>query len=399
MKRGVWHQMGYNSQKLIIEQLQNGNGVGVIISPRYLPYSSACEYAKHYADNGAAVLHDPEFYVPDSSQGKLGSYPSAALRASASALMKIADSDMDKWSLSLEEENRNVGACAVVAPALPYEAGRSDLVDLNARLFKAAKRAGDVIGVPTLATVVVGQSGTTPNLIQEMLSAPTALPADGWFYQFEFQEARLPKDEDEMFRFCVAALTLACTDKPLLHSCAGPMSLLSFAVGATGSAITFRQNLWGFERSKWLESEGQGGGGSAPARFFSGTLWGTIVQPDELILLPASLRTAVLTHSPYSNAIASAPSLPWDKWAANKHMVQVIAAGAAAVAKHTHARDGAHAAIKVLSDAITLHSQIAKAGIVLKDETNSYQVPWAKALQRALKDNADDYQWLADIGR
>ena len=128
--------MGYNSQKLIIEQLQNSTGVGVIIGPRYLQFGAACEYAKHYADKGAAVLHDPEFYVPDFNQGKLGSYPSAALRASASALMKIADSDMDKWSHSLEAENRNVGACAVVAPALPYEASRPDLVDLNARLLK-----------------------------------------------------------------------------------------------------------------------------------------------------------------------------------------------------------------------------------------------------------------------
>jgi hypothetical protein len=399
MKRGVWHQMGYNSQKLIIEQLEKSTGVGVIISPRYLQFDAASEYAKLYVESGAAVLHDPEFYVPESNQGKLGSYPSAALRASASALMKVADSDMDKWSLSLEAENRNVGACAVVAPALPYEASRPDLVDLNARLFKAAKRAGDVIGVPTFATVVVGKSGTTPILIQDMLSAPTGLPADGWFFQFEFQEARVPKDEDEVFRFCVAALTLACTDKPLLHSCAGPMSLLSFAVGATGSAISFRQNLWGFERSKWFEPDGQGGGGAAPARFFSGTLWGTIVQPDELILLPVPLRAAVLTPSPYSDAVSSAPSLPWNKWTANKHMVHVMAAGAMDIAKHPHARDSANAAIKTLSDAAKLHSQIEKPGIVLKDETNSYQIPWGKALQRTLKENADDYQWLVDLGR
>jgi hypothetical protein len=334
MKRGVWHQMGYNSQKLIIEHLDAKKGVGVIISPRYLSYDAAGTYAGHYAGKGAAVLHDPEFYVPESSQGKLGSYPSAALRASASALMRSSDSDLDNWSKALETENRNVGAAAVIAPALPYEAGRTDLVDLNARLFEAAKHAGDAIGVPTLATVVVGQSGTTASLIAEMLSAPTALPADGWFFQFEFQDARLPNNEDEVFRFCVAVLTLAYTGKPLLHSCAGPMSLLSFAVGATGSAISFRQNLWGFERSKWQIPDGQGGGGNAPARFFSGALWGTIVQPDELILLPVALRSAVVTHSPYSSAVASAPSLPWEKWTANKHMVHTIAEGAEKIAMH-----------------------------------------------------------------
>jgi len=177
------------------------------------------------------------------------------------------------------------------------------------------------------------------------------------------------------------------------------MSLLSFAVGATGSAISFRQNLWGFERSKWLTPDGQGGGGNAPARFFSGTLWGTIVQPDELILLSAPLRAAVLTHSPYSAAVASAPSLPWEKWTANKHMVHTIAAGAEKIAKHAHARDAADAAINALAQATKLHASIAAAGILLKDETNTYQVPWRNALQRALSDNADDYKWLTDIGR
>ena len=399
MRRGAWHQLGYNSQRLIIEQLEAGTGVGVILSPRYLNFDSARDYAAIYSDRGAVVLHDPEFYVPESDQGKLGTYPAAALRASVSNLMSISDSDLDSLARLLEAENRNVRSAAVIAPAVPYEAARPDLSELNERMFLAAKSAGNAIGVPTLATVVVGQSGTTPALVSEMLSAPTALAADGFIFQFEFQEARIPQDEDEVYRFCVAGLTLAGTDKPVLHSSAGPMSLLSFAVGATGSAVTFRQNLWGFERTKWFDADAQGGGGNAPARFFSRTLWGTIVQPDELILLPNSLRAAVLTHSTYSSAVASAPALPWSKWAANKHMVHVMARSAAELATHPSARTANQAAATILSDACGLHAQIAAAGVRLKDETNTYQTPWRGALRRALADNADDYQWLEDIGR
>jgi hypothetical protein len=80
-------------------------------------------------------------------------------------------------------------------------------------------------------------------------------------------------------------------------------------------------------------------------------------------------------------------------------MVHVVAAGAEAIARHTHARDAAEAVNKTPSDATKLHSEIGRAGIVLKDETNTYQVPWRNALQRALANNADDYQWLADISR
>jgi hypothetical protein len=399
MRRGAWHQMGYNSQKLIIEQLDAGTGVGVILSPRYITYDSAHSYAEEYVEHGATVLHDPEFYVPESDQGKLGTYPAAALRASVSNLMRIPEDELDSLSRLLEAEYRNVNSAAVIAPAVPYEAARSDLADLNVQLFNAAKKAGDAIGVPTLATVVVGQSGTTPGVISDMLSAPTALPADGWYFQFEFQQARIPQDQDEIYRFCVACLTLAGTDKPVLHSCAGPMSLLSFAVGATGSAVTFRQNLWGFERSRWLESDTQGGGGNAPARFFSKALWGTIVQPDELVLLSDQVRAAVLTHSPYSGAVATAPTLPWNKWEANKHMVHVMASGASELAAQPNARAAAHAAVRALRQASALHAQISSSGIRLRDETDTYQGPWRRALERALSDNAEDYQWLEDIGR
>jgi hypothetical protein len=95
MRRGAWHQLGYNSQRLIIEQLEAEIGVGVILSPRYLNFDAAHQYAAIYAEHGAAVLHDPEFYVPESDQGKLGTYPAAALRASVSSLMSISDNDLD----------------------------------------------------------------------------------------------------------------------------------------------------------------------------------------------------------------------------------------------------------------------------------------------------------------
>lgn len=399
MKRGVWHQMGYNSQKLIVEQLLNNTGVGVILSPRYLNYDTERRYAEKYVECGAEVLHDPEFYVPESDQGKLGTYPSAKLRASVSMLKKISDIDLDELSKSLEIENRNVSASALIAPAVPYEAARRDLAELNEQLYRAAKKAGDAIGIPTLATVVIGQSATTPQVVTNLLAMPTSLNPDGYYFQFEFTDARLPTDEIEVFRFCAAMLTLACTDRPILHSCAGPMSILSFAVGATGAGITFRQNFWGFDRSKWLNIDSQGGGGNAPARFFSSLLWGTIVQPDETIMLPQHLRTLVLTHSPYSATVATAPTLPWGKWDANKHMVHVMANGARTVSEQSNIRAAADFAIEKLDRADRMHKQIERAGVRLKDETNLYQGPWRNALKRVLVDCADDYQWLSDLGR
>ena len=41
MRRGAWHQCGYNSQRLVIEQIQIGAGLGVIISSRDLGIAHA----------------------------------------------------------------------------------------------------------------------------------------------------------------------------------------------------------------------------------------------------------------------------------------------------------------------------------------------------------------------
>lgn len=399
MKRGGWHQMGYNSQKMIDEALANGCGVGAILSPRYLNYDATQKYAAKYRDSGASVLLDPEFYVPGTEVGKVHTYPSAELRSSVSEFLKISDADIEELSNAIEQENKAIGATAVLAPAVPYEAARDDLVELNRRLFVAAKQVGDAIGIPTYATVVVGSTATTPELVSEMLSGPTQLDADGWYFHYEFSEGRLPNNENEIYSFCIAGLTLACTDKPILNSSVGPLSILSFAIGASATAVTFRQNLWGFERAKWEAPPESGGGGGAPARFFSASLWGTIVQPDEVSLLPAELREAVLTHTEHSAPVAAAPLLPWKKWDSYKHMVQILIDTANSHAALKNSRGAATAASAMLMRACKLHADIAKAGYRLKDETDSYQAPWLNALQRVIEDRKDDYAWLRALGR
>ena len=74
MRRGVWHQFGDRSQKLALDHLQNGVGAGVVISPRDLSLDSAVRYAEEYHALGAHVLIDQQFYLPDTSVGRLDSY-------------------------------------------------------------------------------------------------------------------------------------------------------------------------------------------------------------------------------------------------------------------------------------------------------------------------------------
>ncbi len=70
MQRGIWHQFGDKSQRLVLEQLQHHNGVGVILSPRDLSYDHAIEYAGKYRASNAEVLIDFQFYIPHFSNLK-----------------------------------------------------------------------------------------------------------------------------------------------------------------------------------------------------------------------------------------------------------------------------------------------------------------------------------------
>ena len=293
MRRGPWHQFGDRSQKLVIEQLQQGSGVGVVLSPRDLARNNAIEYAQRYHGLNAHVLIDQQFYVPDFTNPNLNSYPMSHCRTAAAQLHQIADPDLAALATELYAVNNELSADGLIAPALVYEAGRPDIVQLNRRLFTAAKQAGNSLGIPTYATVILGRSATSSDqTMNAILSQATALNSDGFYYGFEFSPERIPSSREFVSRCCAAGLVLACTGLPVLHAYAGPMALLSLAFGATGSAIGHSQNLWQFTPSRWATSTGQGGGGKAPPRFFSSSLWGTIVYPDEvaqLTFLSASL--------------------------------------------------------------------------------------------------------------
>jgi hypothetical protein len=397
MRRGAWHQCGYNSQKLVGEMMQAGIGVGTIISPKDLALEKAKEYSTQYRALGNGVLLDPQFYEPEFGAGKLATYPTSAFRQSIGALGALQRNAISGLAQALESENRDIGCDAVISPAIPYQAARPDIVALNARLFEAAKAAGDAIGIPTYATVVLGQSATTMDVAQGLLSSATALNAEGWYYGFEFDaQERLPSDVEAVYRYCTAGLTLACTGKPVLHAFAGPLANISYGAGARAVGIGIWQNLWGFTRSKFQQTTAQGGGGDAPPRYFSAPLWGTIVHPDETLQLSAALQSQVMQHSPYSENLAL--SITWSKWEANKHFVHTIASATEPLAQKVNARQAMTSAIAALINANVLHTKIKTAGVQLRDNTDAYQSPWAAAGTRSLAQNSNDYDWLELLG-
>jgi len=397
MRRGVWHQCGDRSQKLVLEQLQLGNGVGVILSPRDLSFNNACDYAHAYRDLGAEVTIDLQFYNPQFHNRFIDSYPTNEYRISVSDLCQINDGQLQGLSESLTNINGSIGATALIAPALIYETGRQDLVGLNSRLFSIAKQVGNDLGIPTYASVLLGRSATvSESSINSLLSSATALNCDGWYFGFEFNQNRIPNNYDDLLRFGRSLLTLASTGKPVLHSYSGPLSIFSMGFGATGTAIGHSQNLWQFTRGRWeIVLSGQGGGGDAPPRYFSQNLWGTFVYPDELFQLPDNLRQRLLTPTPFSNSLNAISPFTWSRWDANKHLIYIIGNVINQQAQDVDPRLCANFALEILTGAIQLGDEIQNSGLRLKDDTCCYQSDWKQALIDGLAQYNSDYDYLS----
>ena len=399
--KGVWHQFGHNSQTLALEQLQNGVGVGVIISPRDLKLERAEERSVQYRALSAKVLLDYQFYVPDFTNRKVTSYSLDGFRNSVNTLRQINQADLDALSATIEDHNRRLVTAAVIAPAVLYEANRPERLELNTRLFEAAKRAGDAIGVPTFATVALAHSTiVSPHSISDALSHATGLRCDGWYYLFEFAPSRIPCERAEVLSCGSACLTLAANLKPVIHAYASPMALLSFGFGATAAGIGHSQTLWQFDRARWplAPAEQRGGPGEIAPRFFSGALWGTVIYSDEVVRIPSAVRSVVMTHSPHSQLItdpATHGNVKWSRHLADKHLVHIVGETAASIAAHSSARAAARAAIEHLAHAGSIFGSIANVPVPLKQESQCiHQVVWRGVLEQLLADRSDDYDYL-----
>ena len=397
MQRGAWHQLGWQHQKLVIEQLQNGAGVGVILSPRDLSYAKAQEYVDEYLANNASVVIDPQWFIPGFSNRQLEDYPTADLRSSVTTLATISDAEMIRLRGALVAENRALKTNALIAPAVLYAAGRNDVVQLNRRLHLVACDAAAELGIPCYGTAFLGESITNSGqLVESTLSAVTSLSCDGWYFGFEFPAERIPSATDTVYRCLAAALLLVQTGKPVLHAYAGPLGILAFASGCTAAAAGPSQKQWRFCPERWEDASGSGGNGRAPARYFSETLWGTIVFPDETALLPAAFVQQIYTPSPFAS---SPPPATWSKTDATKHLIYTICKGIERISAITSPTACRQSVVALLDRAVQLHTSIRNSyGIELKDDSAGYQANWRSALTILEQNHQDDFDFLEMLG-
>ena len=176
MRRGAWHQLGWNHHLMIVEQLQNQAGVGVILSPRDLAFSRAQECVAMYKEQDAHVVIDPQWHVPGFSNDQVEAYPTASLRMTVTSLVSISDDRLVELEQKLVSENAALQTDALIAPAGMYQAGRSDIIQLNRRLHEVARNAATRLNIPCYGTAFLDQSITNSMaLVESTMSAITSL--------------------------------------------------------------------------------------------------------------------------------------------------------------------------------------------------------------------------------
>ena len=392
MKPAVWHQCGDKSQKLVLEEIDHGLGTGVVISPRDLSPQNAESYAAKYHDRKVDVAVDPQFHDVRHNVGAINQWEFNNVREVVGSSRKVTPSQLDLLSKALHATNASVRATYVIAPGLVYDPGRPENLDVNRALFLAARRVGDKLGVPTLGTAVIGNAALASDTsFFSALSDATSVPADGWYYSVEFGKARIPNNENEVYRAGRGLLSLSAAGLPVVHAFAGPTGLIGVGTGATVVAVGHTQNLWKFTRDRWAPRAKGGGGGKAASRLFSRKLWGTLVYPDEIPLLPKTIAASLVEESPFAKPLRSETPFPkLSRWDAGKHLVYVVGSELDRILAVPKIRDRCNESMRVLTEASALHSEFRTGGLTLKDETGGYQQPWLAALRRIVADGKDD---------
>jgi hypothetical protein len=91
---------------------------------------------------------------------------------------------------------------------------------------------------------------------------------------------------------------------------------------------------------------------------------------------------------------SSPPYLRLERCDANKHLVHAISESVENYAAEYDAKLILDAVVAHLTFAVALHATIAASGIVLRDETASYQAAWRAALTDLRDTRVDDFEFL-----
>ena len=398
MHKGVWYQLGDKGQKIAEELLKSSNGVGVVLSPRDISDAKAEEYGRSYRNNNAEVVFDPQLYVPQNSVGLHETHEEfMEFRVSASKLLKHSQSEFARLGAALRNVAKKYSCTAILSPAIALQAGQPEHLKLNIDLLDVAIESASKIGLPVYGVIPIGQSlALSQSELSSVISKYTSKKVDGWMLMMDLGQNGFSVDTVLLKSLGVSILRLAQTGVPVMHGCAGPHALLSSAFGASAVGIAHSKNMWHLPLSRFIPSDG-GGGGASATRVFSRALWSNFVYPDEFARLPSLLKEQIVESSKWvsidleNDAIYLASD--FRQWDANKHLLKIIGSEFSDLLSIDDLNIRCDLVEKRLSGSIVLHKLIGSHYSV-KDRASAHQSTWLSVLTDIRKMRKLDYQYL-----
>jgi hypothetical protein len=294
---------------------------------------------------------------------------------------------------ALEQINRDLQSVAVIAPAVSIEASQPKTLDVNEMLFQIAKKAGDTLGVPTLASVPIGSTASASAIeVRDIVQRVTTWKAGGWYLLFGFQGNPVPNDLGRLNLWVRVSLDLAATGKPLLQGYQGLLSAVSVGLGSHGVALGQFKTLWHFDPDHWngLPPTGRSNG---PAKFFSVPLWHYLKFPDDFVRLPSPQGDPFLTPSPWSTIPQNRQTASkWREADARRHFMYVTTLWIDGVMALPTARARAIYAKKYLDYAVANWAYLG--GLRYPTTSSVPLADWSALLDWALTTCSTDYDWL-----
>ncbi len=405
---GAWHQLGAGTHEIAYELLQDNIGEGAIFSHKDLEFRLARGSAHGINTLGKGVLWDPQFFDPEHKPKHSLTYPTQEFRCTEEELIGLSETGKSTLSSALEQVNRDLHCRAVLAPALLYQAGSTKIQAVNRMLFACAKRAGDAIGVPTLASIPFGHSTCVDDSgITAVLNAATSLPADGWYVVFEFSGENYPRKKAEVIRCANACIGLAAVRPNLIFGYGGHLSLPVMAWGAAGAGIGHQKTLWQFLRRRFEDDDSEqakaelkkgGGGKKQIPHFFSSSLWQRLIYTTEVesvLTLPSSFHSKILVPTDYSPAIQPGqPFKPWDLEQSHKHMLTAWANAITHLSAIPCLSSRNEEAVRQMNEQLKLLEELEPHGISFKSSFKAKHLDMWKDVSTELRTRrSSDFEW------
>ena len=297
-----YHQLGHQDEGRCLHMLQNGQGVGAILSPRHLDDNQLREYAQLFIHTGGELLVDPQFYNPvfldefDDSPLGLGDYTTH-----------------DLWNSSVQHSvvgrilayQRELGVSRLIVPT-PFarEGVTESWLDLVAGMTTVAREWLITEGedVPLLATLSVPAPITAAEDERaRLLNRIVGFEVDGFYLALE--SSLFPADTDFLSGVLDMVFRLKQNRFTVLLGYSGYWAYLCFPFGLDAFASGGFDNRRSFSFLTWEIVE------SAPRRaprnrFCSTRLLGRISFSDEAELLHSKdLWAALDDGSPYASIL------------------------------------------------------------------------------------------------